>query len=173
MMEIKNAPKRCVPTASRSTRLQFIGGVRGLFALSLLLAFAFSGASILAHAAPLPPANSSANESSSRFPVSPMTVNDSNIDAMMKLYSPLVIDFWEPRCLPCVFMNDTMDAIARDMNGEVAVGMLNIYQNPVSMQKYRITRTPTQILFKNGTIVYKFIGYVDNSTLENRILSHL
>jgi thioredoxin 1 len=173
MIGIKNKPKGPVLNASRSTRLQFMGGVRGLLALSLMLAFAVSGALVPVHAAQLPPTNSSANESSSSFPVSPLTINDSNIEAMMLLYSHLVIDFWEPRCLPCVFMNDTIDAIAKDMNGKVAFGMLNIYQNPISMEKYRITRTPTLILFKKGAIVYEFIGYVDNSTLENRILSHL
>jgi thioredoxin 1 len=173
MTGVKNKLKRSMLKASRSTRPQFVHGVRGLLALSLMLAFAVSGALVSVHAAQLPPTNSSANESSLPFPVSPLTINDSNIDAMMKLYSPLVIDFWEPRCLPCVFMNDTIEATAKDMNGKVAFGLLNIYQNPISMEKYSITRTPTLILFKNGTIVYKFIGYVDNSTLENRISTHI
>lgn len=173
MIGIKNKPKKSVLNASRSTRLQLVHGVRGLLSLGLMLAFVVSGALAPVHAAQLPLMNSSINESSSPFPVSPLTINDSNIEAMMLLYSPLVIDFWEPRCLPCVFMNDTIKATAKDMNGKVAFGMLNIYQNPISMEKYGITRTPTLILFKNGTIVYKFIGYVDNSTLENRISSHL
>lgn len=146
-----------------------------LLALSLvlLLAFAISATAAPVQAAESTPSNASLNRSLASFPDSPLTINDSNIDSMLKLYSPLFIDFWEPRCYPCVLMNVTMDEIARDLKGKVAFGKLNIYDNPVSMKKFSVTRTPTLILFKNGTIIYKFIGYADRSMTEDRISTHL
>lgn len=146
-----------------------------LLALSLmiLLVFAVSWAAAPVQAAESTPANDSLNRSLASFPDSPLSINDSNIDSMLKLYSPLFIDFWEPRCYPCVLMNVTMDETAKDLKGKVAFGKLNIYDNPVSMKKFSITRTPTLILFKNGTIIYKFIGYADKSMMEDRISTHL
>ena len=141
--------------------------------LMLLLAFAISGAAAPAQDTGSIPANASLNRSLVSFPDFPLTINDSNIDSMLKQYSPLFIDFWEPRCYPCVLMNVTMDEIAKDLKGKVAFGKLNIYDNPVSMKKFSVTRTPTLILFKNGTIIYKLIGYADKSIMEDRISTHL
>ncbi len=140
--------------------------------LMLMLVFAVSGAAAPVQAESTP-ANASLNHSLASFPDFPLAINDSNIDSMLKQYSPLFIDFWEPRCYPCVLMNVTMDEIAKDLKGKVAFGKLNIYDNPVSMKKFSITRTPTLILFKNGTIIYKFIGYADKSMAEDRISTHL
>lgn len=141
--------------------------------LMLLLAFAISGAAAPVKDTESIPANASLNRALASFPDFLLTINDSNIDSMLKQYSPLFIDFWEPRCYPCVLMNVTMDEIAKDLKGKVAFGKLNIYDNPVSMNKFSITRTPTLILFKNGTIIYKFIGYADRSMAEDRISAHL
>lgn len=146
-----------------------------LLALSLMptLAFAASGAAAPAQDAEPAPANASLNRSLAAFPDSLLTINDSNIDSMQKQYSPLFIDFWEPRCYPCVLMNETMEEMAKDLKGRAAFGMLNIYDNPASMEKYRITRTPTLILFENGTIIYIFIGYADKSMMSDKISAYL
>jgi len=92
------------------------------------------------------------------FPVSPIIVNDNSLDEALKIYSPLVLDCWEIGCQPCQLIEPKIDRMAEDFKGRIVFGKLCIDNNPMTMSKYGISRTPTLLIFNNGSLMHNQVG---------------
>lgn len=107
------------------------------------------------------------------FPEAPVTVDDGSLDGALKIYSPFVLDCWEIGCRPCQLLEPKIDQMAIDFRGRIVFGKLCIDRNPITMSKYDISRTPTLLVFENGTLVYKLVGNYPQEELERIILTVL
>ncbi len=107
------------------------------------------------------------------FPDAPVDVNDKNLDSMLMLYSPFVVDFWEIGCRPCKSVDPTINEMALDFKGQIAFGKLCVDRNAASKKKYGISKTPTLLIFKEGTLVYRHVGNYPKQKLEEIILTAL
>jgi thioredoxin 1 len=107
------------------------------------------------------------------FPEIPIEVDDKNLDSMLKLYSPFVVDCWEIGCRPCELIEPTINEMAKDLKGRVVFGKLCLDQNAVTKNKYDVSRTPTLLIFRNGTLVFKNVGNYPKQKLEEIILTVL
>lgn len=116
---------------------------------------------------------STASKPETEFPVVPVEVNDKNFDSMLKRYSPFVVNCWEIGCRPCKYINPTINEMALDFKGQIVFGKLCIDNNAASKKKFGITRTPTLLIFRNGTLVYRHVGNYPKPELEEMILTAL
>ena len=107
------------------------------------------------------------------YPDVPIEVNDKNFDSMLRLYSPFVVDFWEIGCRPCKSIDPTINQMALDFKGQIVFGKLCIDRNSNSKKKYGITNTPTLLIFKDGSLVYRHVGNYPKQKLEEIILTAL
>ena len=107
------------------------------------------------------------------FPDVPVELNDKNFNSMLKLYSPVVVDFWEIGCRPCKSIDPTINEMALDFKGQIVFGRLCIDRNAASKKKYGISSTPTLLIFKDGTLVYRHVGNYPKQKLEEIILTAL
>ena len=107
------------------------------------------------------------------FPGSPVELFDSNLDEALKIYSPLVLDCWELGCWPCEKIETTLDQMANDFKGKIVFGKLCTDFNPVTTEKYEVSRTPTLLIFDNSILVYKHVGNYPKEKLEHIILTAL
>jgi len=82
---------------------------------------------------------------------------------------PAVVDFWSRRCPPCQVMGGLLDEIGPDYNGRVRIFKLNVDENPVVTQMYRIRSIPTVILFRNGKPVDVIIGLLPLNPLRQKL----
>ena len=89
------------------------------------------------------------------------------------LYSPLVVDFWEIGCRPCKSIDPTINEMALDFSGKIVFGKLCIDRNAASKKRYGISSTPTLLIFKDGTLVYRHVGNYPRQKLEEIILKAL
>ncbi len=80
-----------------------------------------------------------------------------------------VVDFWAPGCGPCIALGPTIEALAKDYEGTVNVGKVNVDENPNLSMQYGITSIPCVLFIKNGEVVDKQVGAVQKSVLAEKL----
>ncbi len=84
-----------------------------------------------------------------------------------------VIDFWAEWCGPCRAIGPVIEELAKDYEGKVKIGKVNVDVNPNVSSNYGITSIPAILFIKGGKIVDKQIGAVPKSILDKKIQAHL
>ncbi len=92
--------------------------------------------------------------------------NDNFQTAVLDSDKPVLVDFWAEWCMPCRMLAPTIDQIAEAYAGKVKVGKLDTDSNREISVQYEISAIPTVILFKNGSMVRKFVGLTNRADLE-------
>jgi len=95
------------------------------------------------------------------------TLTDATFDDEVgKAPTPMIVDFWAPWCGPCRMVSPIIDEIAQDHAGKVAIGKVNVDENPGIASKFGIMSIPTIILFKDGAPAKKVIGARSKADFE-------
>lgn len=84
-----------------------------------------------------------------------------------------VIDFWAEWCGPCRAIGPVIEELAKDYEGKVKVGKVNVDVNPNVSINYGITSIPAILFIKNGQVVDKQIGAVPKSVLDKKIQANM
>ena len=103
------------------------------------------------------------------WPDAPLQLTDTDIDKHIKKYATIVVDCWAPWCTPCRTIGPVIEELAKEMQGKIAFGKLNVDKNKVTIVKYHIMRIPTLLVFKNGKLVDKLIGPMPKDLLKQKL----
>ena len=106
------------------------------------------------------------------WPDKPVKVTDSKFDEFVNDYDLALIDCWAAWCGPCKMMEPVLDELAEDMQGEAAVGKLNVDENKEKSSEYGISSIPTLLIFKDGENVDRLVGAMDKETLKQKLDSY-
>ena len=102
------------------------------------------------------------------------TFTDGNFDSdVLKASTPVLVDFWAEWCGPCRAMEPSITQLATDYIGKIAVGKLNVDDNPSTTMRYMVRGIPTVMLFKGGQIVERVVGVSPQASLEKKFEPHL
>ena len=102
-------------------------------------------------------------------PSSPLTVSDADIGEIIKKYQTIVIDCWAAWCGPCRMVAPVIEELAKELQGKVVFGKLNVDDNPQTSMKHQIMSIPTLLIFKNGDLVDRLIGALPKEELKKRL----
>ena len=105
------------------------------------------------------------------MPNTPLQVTDADIENHIKKYPTIVIDCWAPWCGPCRMVSPVIDELAKDMQGKIVFGKLNVDENQQTSMKYSIMSIPTLLVFKNGKMVDRIVGALPKEMLKNKLES--
>ncbi len=103
----------------------------------------------------------------------PITITDQNFsNEVEKSDKPVLIDFWATWCGPCRVIAPVVEELAKEYEGKVKIGKLDIDENQQTAMKYGVRSIPTLLLFKNGQVVDTIIGAHPKAHIVQRLASH-
>ena len=99
---------------------------------------------------------------------------DANFDSeVIKGDKLTVVDFWAPWCGPCLALGPVIEQLAKDYDGQVNIGKVNVDENPQLSVNYGITSIPAVLFIKDGQVVDKQVGAAPKGVFEKKIQQHL
>ncbi len=92
--------------------------------------------------------------------MSEITLTKSNFESEVLNYEgKVLVDFWASWCGPCKMIAPVVEEIADEFEGRVKVGKVNVDDEAELSIKYQVMSIPTILIFENGEITNKAIGY--------------
>jgi len=106
------------------------------------------------------------------MPDKPLKIKDADFEDTIKKYNTLVVDCWAPWCGPCRIVGPVIDELAKEMQGQIVFGKLNVDENPMTSTNFQIMSIPTLLVFKDGNLVDKFVGAYPKEELKKKLEAH-
>ena len=98
--------------------------------------------------------------------MSEVIINESNFDKEVLMSDlPVMVDFWAVWCGPCKVLSPLVAELAKEYEGKLKVGKVNVDENNQLAQKYNVMSIPTLKFFKNGKLVSELIGAAPKATI--------
>ncbi len=86
---------------------------------------------------------------------------------VLKSEKPVLVDFYADWCGPCNAMAPVIEELAKELEGKVKVGKINVDENPDIAVEYNVMSIPTLLVFKNGKEEKRLVGLRNKEELIN------
>ncbi|ANB56927.1 thioredoxin [Anoxybacillus sp. B7M1] len=84
-----------------------------------------------------------------------------------------LVDFWAPWCGPCRMIAPVLEELAEDLGDKVKIVKVNVDENQETASKYGVMSIPTLLVFKDGDVVDKTVGFQPKEALAQLLEKHL
>jgi thioredoxin 1 len=94
------------------------------------------------------------------------------VEATVETYGDLtgegsvLVDFWGPRCQPCLAMMPTIAKLEEETGGAVRVVKVNSAENREICRELRVFGLPTYVLMRDGEELERLSGEVSKDDIE-------
>ncbi|MCM3712334.1 thioredoxin [Sporosarcina luteola] len=84
----------------------------------------------------------------------------------------VLVDFWATWCGPCKMIAPVLEELDGELNGKAKIVKVDVDENQATAGEYGIMSIPTLVLFKDGEIVDKVVGFQPKEQLAELIEKH-
>jgi thioredoxin 1 len=88
---------------------------------------------------------------------------------VLEATAPVVVDFWAEWCGPCRLLAPVIDQLAEEYDGRIQFVEVNVDENPDVAMTYGVEGIPTLILFHEGEVVDRIVGYLPKAMLARQL----
>mgnify|MGYP006309280491 CR=1 FL=1 len=100
-------------------------------------------------------------------------LDESNFEDVINGSStPVLVDFFADWCPPCRRLGPTLESLAEDLEGRLAIVKVNVEKSSLATQ-YGVMNIPTMILFKDGEEVSRITGNRPKRALMKEVEPYL
>ena len=104
----------------------------------------------------------------------PMEITDANFQQeVLNSETPVLVDFWAVWCGPCKMIAPVVEEIAKEYDGKLKVGKVDVDNNPEVSAKFSIRSIPTLMVFKGGKVVEQIVGAMPKRNLLEKVVPHI
>ena len=72
---------------------------------------------------------------------------------------PVLLDFYADWCGPCKMLAPILHELAEEKSGALKVGKINVDEQTELAMRFQVSSIPMLVVFKDGMIVAKSMGY--------------
>lgn len=112
-------------------------------------------------------------EEKMKYPGKPINLQDGNFDETVKKYPLILVDFWSEWCPPCRIVGPVIEDLARELQGKVVFGKLDVGSNQSIALKFGITAIPTLLIFKEGKVAESITGAVPKEQILDKLMKYI
>lgn len=84
----------------------------------------------------------------------------------------VVVDFFATWCGPCKMLAPVFESVSEELDEAMFV-KVDIDQSLELAQKFGISTVPTMMIFKDGQVVDKLVGFMPKDSLKAKVEAHL
>ncbi len=96
-----------------------------------------------------------------------ITITSQNFEQeVLKSDLPVLVDFWATWCGPCMMLAPVIEEIAKEYQGKIKVGKVNVDEEGALAMQFGIQSIPTLLYFKGGKLQDTKIGYCTKDQIE-------
>ena len=87
--------------------------------------------------------------------------------------TPVLVDFWAPWCGPCKAIAPILAELAKELDGKLIIGKVNVDDHGSLAETYGVRAIPTMLLFKDGQLVETLVGMQSKDGLKAKLLAKI
>ena len=101
-------------------------------------------------------------------------VNSENFDKeVLKSQKPVLVEFGAVWCQPCRILEPVLEELAKEWGESVKVAKLDVDEATQLTMNYQVLSVPTTMLFKNGEVLERMVGYQPKERINGKVMPHL
>lgn len=95
--------------------------------------------------------------------------NDNFETEVLQESKPVVVDAYASWCGPCQMMTPIFEELEKEFSGTVKFVKLNVDEARELSIQLGITSVPTFLLYKDGNVQDKAVGFINKNSLQTKI----
>ncbi len=92
---------------------------------------------------------------------------------VLKSRKPVLVEFGAAWCQPCKILEPVLEELAKEWGETVKVAKLDVDEATQLTINYQVLSVPTTMLFKNGEILERMVGYQPKERISGKVMPHL